>query len=343
MMGKSFVIKIFLEKVVEMKKSVLEKVGLLILVLCVCLFNTNEIVAQKKVQLQFGTGGLTGSWYAGGAKMAEIFNREYPEYNLTCLVGGGESNLKNIAQGKFEFGYSYQDMMMQAYNRIGTFSEDYDYENIRSVMSLVPMPMQVLVWAKSDIYTFKDLIGKRVSGGYQGSGAEVSFRDFLSVIGITPEIIEAAGGAYIYANYVDAVNMLKDGLLDVFATMGAMPLSFYMELAAERAIRILEFDDESIEKFFAKYDGWEEYTIAAGTYNIKEPVRVITGLAGIATNINVPEELVYKFTKAVYEGRDELAEVHESLSEVEDLAAKGFVAPIHPGAEKYWKEIGLLK
>jgi len=320
--------------------------AILFLVLTLTVFYNFEVhAAQRKIQYQLGGGGTAGSWYIGSAVISKIFNDEYADYNLTPILGGGESNLKKLAQGKIEFGFSYQDMIAEAYHRQGAFTEkNIEYENLRGVLSLMSLPLHIVVRANSDIYKLEDVLGKRICAGYQGSGYESRFRNLISVIGITPEDIEKAGGKYIYATMNDADTMFKDGLLDVYSIMINVPGARFMEIANHFDIRVLEIDKGTREKFHAKFPGFTDFIIPEGTYNLKEPVTVITPVVAIATHKDVPEEVVYNFTKSVYEQRDRIAEAHVAYKEFdEDIALKGLSVPLHPGAEKYWREIGLIE
>ncbi|MDB4444218.1 TAXI family TRAP transporter solute-binding subunit [bacterium] len=307
------------------------------------IFSTSGVQA-KKMQLLLGGGGTAGSWYVGSAVISDIINKTYKDLNITPIPGGGVSNVKSLAKGRIDFGYTYHSMVFEAAKRNKPFTDNLRFEDIRAVTSLMPLPLHVVVKDSSAIRSLPDVVGKRVCAGYMGSGYETAFRQMLAVYGLTPKDIEAKGGKYIYATQNDALRMMKDGLLDVMVALAGTPASYFLELSTAYKIRLLSFSDDIINKFFQQHPGWDVIDIPAKLYNTKGPAHVIASWSGVFSFKDIPEDVVYRFTKGVFEQRNKLIKAHGAYANyTKENALAGLSRPLHPGAEKYWKEIGVIK
>jgi TRAP transporter TAXI family solute receptor len=319
------------------------RIYLSILIILILIFLTSPVGAAKK-QLLLGGGGTAGSWYVGSAVISEIINKTYKDVNITPIPGGGVSNVKSIAKGRIDFGYTYHSMVFGARKNEKPFTDNLKFTDIRAVTSLMPLPLHVVVKDSGPIQSLPDVIGKRVCAGYMGSGYETAFRQLLAVYGYTPKDIEAKGGKYVYATQNDALRMMKDGLLDVMVAMAGMPASYFLELSTAYKIRLLSFDDEVIQKFMKKHPGWGVIDIPAKMYKTEKPAHVLASWCGIFSSVEVSEDIVYRFTKAVFEQRSKLIGAHAAYANfTKENVLSGLSIPLHPGAEKFWKEIGLTK
>lgn len=300
--------------------------------------------AAKEQLLVAGGGYTTGSWYMGSVAITEIVNKTNPAVNLTAIPGGGVSNVKAVAKGRADFAFAYQDIAYSGYKKRDKFTEDYDYEGVRGVISFAPNALQVVVKADSDIQSIPDLVGKKVVAGYVGSGYERAFRQLLAVHDITPADIGSGSGEYMYLSMNDAVATMKDGLADAVVAMVAPPASYFLDLSSAMDIRVLPVAKDKIQKYLETYPGWSEFHIPAGAYDMKSGIDSVSSWSGLITHKGVSEETVYKLTKAVHEQIEKLAKAHPIYGKYrDDTALAGIDFPLHPGAEKYWREIGVLK
>lgn len=303
-----------------------------------------EAEAAKEQLLVAGGGYTTGSWYMGSVAITEIVNSTNPDVNLTAIPGGGVSNIKAVAKGRAEFAFAYLDIAFAGYKKRDQFTEDYDYEGIRGLVGFAPNALQVVVEADSDIRSIPDLVGKKVVAGYVGSGYERAFRQLLAVHDITPEDIESGSGEYIYLSMNDAVAMMKDGLADAVVAMVAPPASYFLDLSSAMDIRVLPVAEDKIQEYIKSYPGWSAFHIPAGTYGMESGVDSVSSWSGLITHKDVSEDTVYKLIKAVHEQIDRLEEAHPIYGKYQDeTALSGVAIPLHPGAEKYWREVGVLK
>ena len=223
---------------------------------------------------------------------------------------------------------------------------DAELRNIRTVMALAPMYNHLVVRADSDIKSYEDLVGKRVSPGKKGFTTAATFLAILKAMGSSEDQIEAAGGSVHWLDYSDAAQNMRDGLLDAVFSTSALPHSTYVELSTAFDIRMIPLSGELADKFIANNPGWAKGAIPGGRYpGVDEAVPTTVSYMGIATSKNVPDDVVYDFTKAVFEHRQKLADGYPAYRDIEPAtftneSLNGL--PMHPAAEKFWKEQGLM-
>ena len=298
--------------------------------------------AQKFLTL--AAGGSASSWYVGSAIISEIINKNVAETTMTPQPGGGVANMKSLQSGKAEFGYMITSTVAEAVNGIGTFKKKYD--KVRTVMALAPMYNHLVVRADSGIRRYEDLIGKRISPGKKGFSTAANFLKVLSAMGSSVAKIEDAGGSVHFLDYSDAGQNMRDGLLDAMFVTGVIPFAMYLELSSALDIQLVAMSDDLMAKYVAQNPGWSKGAIPGGSYaNMPDPIATTVSFMGIATHSDVPDDVVYTFTKAVFEHRQKLIEGYPAYrSLVPDTfvneSLKGL--PMHPGAEKFWKEKGMM-
>ncbi|MEQ8710309.1 MAG: TAXI family TRAP transporter solute-binding subunit [Rhodospirillales bacterium] len=299
--------------------------------------------AEQKF-LTLAAGGSAGSWYVGSAIISDIINNNVKETTLTPQPGGGVSNMKTLQSGKAEFAYMITSTVAEAVNGIGSFDKKYD--GVRTVMALAPMYNHLVVRADSDIKSYEDLAGKRISPGKKGFTTAATFQAILKAMGSSEEKIEEAGGSVHWLDYSDAAQNMRDGLLDAVFSTSALPHSTYVELSTAFDIRIVPLSGDLAEKFIADNPGWAKGAIPGGRYpGVDDAVPTTVSYMGIATGKDVPDDVVYDFAKAVFEHRQKLADGYPAYRDIEP---KTFVneslngLPMHPAAEKFWKEQGLM-
>lgn len=300
--------------------------------------------AQDRKFITFAAGGSSGSWYVGSAVMSELIRKAYPELQVTPVPGGGVANMRTVQQGKAEIAFAIYQTLVEAYKGEGAYETEHD--KLRVMLSTTPFFQQIVVRADSPIESLKDMAGKRVSPSQKGFGGEIAFARLLDIVGLSYEKIEAEGGQVLFRNYDDGANMFMDGHLDVINTGSPAPHPSYSQIAAQHDIRLIPIDDDVAAEFSEKYPGYVPGVLPANIYKGQtEPVPTVVGFYGVVTSADVPDEDVYKMTKAIYEGRKQIAEAYgayEAMLE-EGAVLRGIPIPMHPGAEKYFEEIGLKK
>lgn len=296
--------------------------------------------APQKTNLILATGGTSGTYYPFGGAMAQIFNSKIENMNVTAqATGASVENLRLIGSKEAELAIVQNDMTDYAYNGIEAF-EDGKIENVRAVATLYPEVIQIVASAGSGINTLQDIKGKKFSVGAPGSGVEANARQILDVMGMTYNDFTAN-----YLSFSESADSLKDKHIDGFLFMSGIPNAAIQDTATTSDLEFISIPDDMIKKLTEKYSFFTEFTIPAGTYNGQDAdVKTVAVKATLIVGAEVSEEVVYNLTKALFENQPELAQAHAKGQELNlEDAVQGISVPFHPGAEKYFKEVGALK
>lgn len=316
----------------------------LVLLLALALAATAAGAAEKPVNLTLAAGGSSGSWYIGGAVMAEIIRGMFPHINVTPVPGGGIANMRTIQKGDADIAFAVWSNASEAVKGEEPFKAPHP--KIRGVISLIPQYLQVIVRKESEIKAFPDLVGQRISAGRRGFSGEQTFLRMLGVHGIAVKDIEAKGGKVNFIDYTDSAEMMQDRQLDVLSSISAVPHSSYQQLAALFPLRMIAFAEDKIRAFEQKYPGWIRAEFPGGVYRgVDANVPTVASWSGIVARDDLPADLVYKITKALFEKRQRLADAYPAYSAMlpKENTVSGITVPLHPGAQQYYREIGLLK
>ncbi|WP_077211064.1 TAXI family TRAP transporter solute-binding subunit [Bacillus dakarensis] len=290
--------------------------------------------------MAFGSATVGGFWYTLSGAMSEKMKNVYPDSSVTIVEGGSVSNLLGLANGTFALGFSNGQTVPEALNGINAFEEPVT--NVSTVATLYPNVMHIAVRADSDIYTVEDLKGKKVSPGIKGYSGELAFIDILEAVGMSYDDL----GGIEYIGTADAADLMRDGHIDAIAGMLSAPVSTYQELDTTLGIRLIPLDEEVITKLHEKNEGYLEFTIEGGTYeNIKEDIPTVAGYSVLLVNDDLmDEETVYQLTKMVVEEADTWKTISSVMNDFNaEYSVKNNVGKLHPGAERYYKEVGALE
>lgn len=296
--------------------------------------------APQKVNLILATGGTSGTYYPFGGAMAQIFNSKIENMNVTAQsTGASVENLKLIGKKEAELAIVQNDMIDYAYNGTEAF-KDGKIENVRAIATLYPEVIQIVAAADSGINSFNDIKGKKFSVGAPGSGVEANFRQIAEVSGITYNDFSAN-----YLSFSESADSLKDKHIDGFLFVSGIPNAAIQDTATTNSLKFISLSDDIINKLIQKYPFFTVYTIPAGTYKGQDSdVKTVAVNATLAVGNEVPEDVVYKLTKALFENQAELAQAHAKGKELSlEKAVQGVSIPYHKGAEKYYKEVGAIK
>ena len=295
--------------------------------------------AQAQQFFRIGTGGAAG--YPVGGIIANAVSQPGKLIATAVASNGSVANINGILGGSFEAGFTQSDVAFWAYSGTGTFDGKPKAQDLRLIATLYPESIHLVARKGSGIKNVADLKGKRVSMDEPGSGTLVDVRLILGAYGMTDKDIKAE---YLKPN--QAGDKLKDGGLDAFFFVGGAPAGI-AELASSGAgIEIVSMVGPEIDALRAKQEFFTPDTIAANTYQNVGEVKTISVNAQLVSSAKVPEAVVYEVTKALYSDatRKTLDNGHAKGKLItRDNAIKGAGIPFHPGAEKFYKEIGLLK
>ncbi len=293
-----------------------------------------------------GTGGITGVYYPTGGAIAKIVNNKKDVYNIRATVestGASVFNINAVMSDDLDFGIAQADRQYQAYNGLSEW-EGKPQKDLRAVFSLAPEMITFIAATDAGINSLADSKGKVINIGNPGSGQRQNAIDLYTSNGIDIEKDMQAEGI----KAADAPRMLQDGRIDGFFYTVAHPNGNIKEATAgKRKVNIVPIEDISaLEKDFPYYTkgyiDMSQYQDASNADMGQVPT--VSMLATLITDVDTPNEVVYAFTKEIFENLDEFKTLHPALATLtQEGMLEGLTAPLHPGAEQYYKEIGLIK
>lgn len=298
--------------------------------------------ADAQQFFRIGTGGTAGTYYPVGGMIANSISQPGKLIATAVASNGSVANINGILGGSLEAGFTQSDVAYWAYSGTGTFDGKPKAQDLRLIATLYPESIHLVARKGSGIKTVADLRGKRVSMDEPGSGTLVDVRLILGAFGMTDKDIKAE---YLKPN--QAGDKLKDGGLDAFFFVGGAPAGAISELASSGAgIELVPIVGPEIDKLRSQQEFFTPDTIAANTYQNVGEVKTISVNAQLVTSAKLPEQTVYDIVKALYSDatRKTLDNGHAKGKLItKENAVKGAGIPFHAGAEKYYKEVGLLK
>ena len=293
-------------------------------------------VAAQNIIIKTGPQG--GVWYPVSAGLAGVL-QDKAKMNVTVQTGGGVSNAVTVARNEGQIGFTTSGVAKEIYEGAGGKPPEKD---LRLFGVLYNQYYTFAVNGASPVKSIKDLKGRALVTQRKGSSTELMTHHVLEVHGLKYEDLAKVNFA---GNVGDASNQVKDRQVDGFSALIAHPASYMMELAAGANVRIVPLDKDAIGKLVKNYSGYAPITLKAGTYPwLKEDVPTINAPVILVTNAKLPDDVAYKMAKVLFENHATLVNVHDVMKQfVPANAAAEPVIPIHPGALKYYKEVGAVK
>jgi TRAP transporter TAXI family solute receptor len=295
--------------------------------------------------IAIGTGGVTGVYYPTGGAICRLVNRGRSEHGIRCGVestGGSVFNINAIRNGELEFGVAQSDWQFHAYNGTSDFEPQGPMEELRAVFSVHPEPFTVVARADAGIETFDDLRGKRVNIGNPGSGQRGTMDIVLEAKGWTTD--DFALAAELQA--AEQSQALCDNNLDAMIYTVGHPSGSIQEATTACDSVLVDVSGEAIQGLIDENSYYRTATIPGGMYR-GNPDDVTTFGVGatFVTSSDVPEDVVYEVVSAVFENIDQFRSLHPAFAELEpeQMATDGLSAPLHAGAERYFREAGLIE
>lgn len=286
------------------------------------------------------TGGTSGTYYPFGGAIANIWNTKIANMNVTAqATGASAENLRLINKGEAEYGIVQNDVMDYAYNGTDLFAGE-KLSNLATIGTLYPEVVQIAVSKASGITSVADFRGKRISVGDAGSGVEFNAKQIMEGYGLTFNDIKKSN-----LSFKESAEGIQNGTLDGCFITAGVPNSALQELAFTAGLILIPVDGAAADKICAKYGYYTKTTIPAGTYKGTDTDTAALAIkATLAVSSKLDENTVYEMTKALFSNVNELANAHAKGKEVSaESAVTGVSVPFHPGAVKYYKEIGLMK
>ena len=299
--------------------------------------------ATAKDIYKFGGGpaGGTFQFMAGGISTYPPV-KDIKEFRVLAGASGGSvENLRKVDSGAYAFGVVYSGHVYQGRN--GLMKNDpVKYEKVLGVSYFYGAPAQLVVKKGGGIKSVKDLEGKKVGVGNAGSGAFANCELFFTHMGVWDKIERNAMG------YNDAAAAFGNNQLDAFWLFVGYPSGAVVMAAQQNDIEMIDLAaDAEASGFFEKYPYFSKLKIPAGTYKgVDEDVASFQDSALWVANADVPAEVVYTLLSKIYtpEGLAHMVNVKKTAKAMSiETGVTGIITPLHPGAEKFWKEKGVLK
>jgi TRAP transporter TAXI family solute receptor len=287
------------------------------------------------VYVNIATGGTAGVYFPLGGRLAEILNNKIPGMTATAQsTGASVANMNMIASKEVEVAFVQNDIAYYAYTGTEMF-KDKKVDSVRGIATIYPETIQLIASEASGIKSIQDLKGKRVAVGAAGSGTEANARQILAAFGMSYSDMR-----HDFLSFADAANNLKDGHIDAAFVTAGFPTAAVMEMAKTNKVTIVPISGPETDKLKADYPFYAKVVIPANTYEGQtSDVNTVAVRAMIVVGAHVEESLVYEMTKALFTSLDSFGAVHARGKDLSRATSQdGMPIPLHPGAEKFFKE-----
>ncbi|HMX15385.1 MAG TPA: TAXI family TRAP transporter solute-binding subunit [Rhodocyclaceae bacterium] len=286
------------------------------------------------------TGGTSGVYYPLGVALSQIYGKAIPGAKASVqATKASAENLNLLQAGRGEIAFSLGDALNEAWKGNEEAGFKAPLKKLRTVAAIYPNYIQIVANADSGIRTLADLKGKRVAVGAPKSGTELNARDIFRGAGLSYKDL----GKVEYLPFGESVELIKNRQLDATLISAGLGVAAVRDLATAVKIVIVPISPDVVAKIGES--AYQSATIPANTYGGQaEAVQTVAVQNFLVTHEGVPAETVYRMTKSMFDNLDAMVAAHAAAKSItRDGAAKQPPVPLHPGAEKFYRETGLLK
>ena len=318
------------------------RIGLLSCALAGSLYAATGVAQERFVTI--GTGGQTGVYYTAGQSVCRFLNRAEVQPAIKCnapSTAGSVTNIVALESGEYEFGFIQSDHQHKALNGLAPFDKKGPLEDLRAVFSLQTEILTVVARSDSGIESFDDLKGKRVNIGVPGSGSRDTLDEVMKAKGWSNADFALAGEL----KPAEMASALGDNNLDAITYVVGHPSGAIQEALTNVDAKLIPVSGPEIDAFLQHADYYTAAQIPAGLYpGVDTAVPSIGGKAVLATTSKTDPEIVYQLVKAVFDNLERFKRLHPAFADLEakDMIRVGLTAPLHEGAERFYKEKGWL-
>ena len=323
-------------------RNVVLALGLVLVCTAFATLSSHPVQAASSY-VTIGTGGVTGVYYPAGGAICRLVNQDRKTNGIRCAVestGGSGDNLRGVRSGELELGIAQSDLHYAMVNGVESFAGDGPWDQLHALFSLHQELFTVVARADAGIKTFDDLKGKRVNVGNPGSGQRNTLESLMNVQGWTManfslvmELPSSLQSKALCSDQVDAI---------VFTA--GHPNASILEAATTCDIVIVSVKGASTDKLLTKAPYYHKGVIPAGTYpGVDADIQTFGLSATVVTSANASDAVIYDITKSVFKNFDSFKLLHPAFKNLNraDMLTKGLTAPLHPGAARYYREVGL--
>jgi hypothetical protein len=309
-------------------------------VLAAAILAASTLALAQQQYFNVLTGGTSGVYYPLGVAMSQLFGKAIPDAKVSVQsTKASIENLNLLEAGRGEIAFTLGDSLSDAWQGNADAGFKTPLKKLRTVAGIYNNYIQIVASADSGIKTLADLRGKRISVGAPKSGTELNARHVLAAAGLTYHDFAKVE----YLPFGESVELMKNRQLDVTLQSAGLGVSSLRDLATSQKIVVVPVPADVVKKI-----GDPAYlpaVIPAHTYEGQDQdVPAVAIQNFLVTREGVSDDIVYKMVKAVFENKDALVAAHTAAKGIDkENAVKSLPVPLHPGAAKYFKEIGVLK
>jgi TRAP transporter TAXI family solute receptor len=286
------------------------------------------------------TGGTSGVYYPIGVALSQLYGSQIDGAKTSVqATKASVENLNLIQSGRGELGFALGDSVEDAWNGVADAGFKAPLKKIRAIAGTYPNYIQIVASKESGIKTLEDLKGKRISVGAPRSGTELNARAIFEAAGMTYKDM----GRVEYMPFAESVELIKNRQLDATLQSSGLGMAAIRDLASMMELNFVPIPPEVIGKIESK--AYIASAIPAGTYDGQdEDVSTVAIVNILVTHDGVDEEVAYQMAKLLFENLPRLSNAHSAANDIKlETATANLPIPLHPGAERYFKEAGVLK
>jgi TRAP transporter TAXI family solute receptor len=299
--------------------------------------------APAQAQQQFInvlTGGTSGVYYPLGVALSQIYGKAIPNARTSVqATKASAENLNLLQAGRGEVAFTLGDTLSDAWKGEEDAGFKAPLRKLRGIAGIYPNYIQIVASAESGIKTLADLKGKRISVGAPKSGTELNARAIFKAAGLSYKDFAKVE----YLPFGESVELMKNRQIDATLQSAGLGVASLRDLSTSQKIVIVPISRDVVAK--VSDPAYQSGVIPAKTYEgqvADVPTAYVQNF--LVTHEGVPADTVYKMTKAMFEHLDQLTAAHAAAKSIrKESATAGMPVPLHPGAEKYYREAGLIK
>lgn len=311
---------------------------------CLIILSSSPTLAAPKKHIKIGTAGIGGVYYSAGSAICRFLNKNKAKHNINCSVettGASIFNLNAVRNGDIDLGIAQSDWQYHAYKGSNKFKDIGADKKLRTVFSLHGELLTLVVRPDAHITKFEDLKDKRVNIGDVGSGTRATIEMILKAKNWTIRDFSLATGL----KSSEHASALCDNNIDAFFYIAGHPHNTIQEATTTCGAKLVDIRSKDINKIVESNPFYVYGTIPASLYfGNEKPIDTFGMKATLVTSSDMPDDVIYELTSAVFNNLIDMGRFHPSLRllEKEKMIKEGITAPIHKGALKFYKEKGLI-
>jgi TRAP transporter TAXI family solute receptor len=305
--------------------------------------------AKKDQYVNIGTAGIAGVYYPTGGFLCNMLNKSRQQYhtNIRCTVessGGSAANLRAMAAGDMSVALAQSDNVRDAQEGARTFQGAKPFKDLRFVMSIYPEAMQIVTRPDTGIKSFADLKGRKVNTANPGSGTQTTLYFVLDKAYHTTASKYFGQETKLTAR--EFVKGLCDKDYDAYIYLTGLGSATVIEAASTCGGHLVPWQDDALNKFLSENKQYRPVLVPKGTYSDQQADVPTWGeITDLVATKDVPDDVIYYLVKSVFDHFEDFKKLHPAYSSMtrEASATLGQVVPYHPGALKFYREVGLIK